>query len=45
MARYENHEPAVYIGVSNSDFFNEVMLAFRDKGIIPRIDKVVKYDD
>lgn len=41
----KDKQPVVYMGVANTDFFNEVALAFLYKGIIPRIDKVVKYED
>ena len=41
----ENKEPVVYIAVSDTDFFNDVVTAFTYKGIFPRIDTLVKYED
>ena len=41
----EDKQPVVYMAIADTDFFNEVALAFVYKGVIPRIDKLVKYDD
>ena len=41
----EDKQPVLYMAIADTDFYNEVALAFVYKGIIPRIDKLVKYED